>query len=75
MAEQVARFVAALRELDLKKNPSVSETLDWARALLVLSATELGEQQVRETLNLLLKYEGDIEVAEQKVGGILEKQA
>jgi len=75
LAERLASFVAALRELDLKKSPSVSETLDWARALVVLAAEDLGDQLVRDTLNLLLKYEGDIEVAEGKVSGILEKQS
>ena len=50
--------VQALRELDLKKKPSVAETLDWVRALVVLNASELDERLVRETLNVVLKYEG-----------------
>ena len=62
-ATQLATFVAELRTLDLKKAPSVSETLDWARALVVLSADELGETIASQTLNLLLKYSGDIDTA------------
>ena len=60
-----------LRTLDLKKSPSVSETIDWARALVVLSADQLEPDLVRETLNVLLKYEGDIETATDKVEQLL----
>jgi len=74
MASELSAFVAELRTLDLKKRPSISETIDWARALLVLSATELGEQVVVDTLNLLLKYEGDIETAAAKVPAILARR-
>ena len=49
-----------LRSLDLKKSPSISETLDWARALVVLNADVLTPQLVGETLNLVLKYEADL---------------
>ena len=74
LAEHVARFVAGLRTLDLKKSPSISETIDWARALLVLSVGELGEQVVKDTLNLLLKYEGDIETAAAAVPSLLARR-
>jgi hypothetical protein len=52
-----------VRTLDLKKQPSVSETIDWARVLLLLQAPELGPEMVKDTLNVLLKYETDIEAA------------
>lgn len=71
LSEQVANFVAGVRELDLRKTPSISETIDWARTLLVLSADSLGEAVVQTTLNVLLKYEGDIETARAKVGPLL----
>ncbi len=71
LADKLAAFVTNLRELDLKKTPSISETLDWARALVVLSADELGEDVARQTLNVLLKYEGDIEIANDKVAALL----
>jgi len=71
LAEQLAAFVAGLRQLDLKKTPSISETLDWARALIVLGTDTLGEDVVRQSLSLLLKYEGDIEVAADNVTALL----
>ena len=58
LASELVRVVHAVRELDLKKKPSVSETIDWARALLVLNASSLDETLVRDTLNVILKYEG-----------------
>jgi len=59
LAEQLALFASRLRTLDLRKSPSISETLDWARALLVLGASALGPEVVRSTLAVLLKYEED----------------
>jgi MoxR-like ATPase len=73
LASQIAAFVHELRELDLKKSPSISETIDWARALILLSADSLGEAVVNSTLSLLLKYEGDLELARKQVGALLEK--
>ncbi len=74
MAAELSAFVHELRTLDLKKRPSISETIDWARALLVLSTTELGERVVVDTLNLLLKYEGDIETAAARVPALLARR-
>ncbi|HEY2743662.1 MAG TPA: MoxR family ATPase [Polyangia bacterium] len=67
LAEAVVRVVQRVRDLDLKKRPSVSETLDWARALTILNAQTLDEALVEDTLNLILKYEGDIERAREKI--------
>jgi len=67
LAADVVRVVQRVRELDLKKRPSVSETLDWARALTILNAQTLDQALVEETLNLILKYEGDIERAREKL--------
>jgi MoxR-like ATPase len=66
LARRVAAFVAGLRTLDLKKQPSVSETIDWARALVILAADDLGDDIVAQTLNLLLKYEGDLELGRRE---------
>jgi MoxR-like ATPase len=74
LGDDVVRVVQAVRELDLKKRPSVSETLDWARALTILNAGALDEATVRETLNLILKYEGDIERASEKLPEILAQK-
>jgi MoxR-like ATPase len=67
LAEAVVRIVQRVRDLDLKKRPSVSETLDWARALTILNAQTLDQALVNDTLNLILKYEGDIERAREKL--------
>ncbi len=60
-AEQIARVVRSIRGFDLKKPPSVSETLDWARTLLVLGLDRVDGGVTRDTLSLLLKYQQDIE--------------
>jgi MoxR-like ATPase len=71
LADALARFVAKLRKLDLRKAPSLSETLDWGRALLLLGASSLDRTVVAETLGLLLKYEEDREKAEEKLDVLL----
>jgi len=65
---QLVAFVQSLREEDLRKRPSISETVDWARALTLLHVDSLGEDIVRQTLNVLLKYEADIEAVEPTLG-------
>jgi MoxR-like ATPase len=62
-AEQIARVVRAIRALDLKKAPSISETLDWARTLLLLGVQGVDQQVTLDSLPLLLKYQQDIEKA------------
>ena len=71
LAAQVARFVAGLRRLDLRKAPSIAETLDWARGLRALGVRELDAATVRQTLSLVLKTEEDVRKAEGKVGALL----
>ena len=61
LRKQMVGFIHEVRTLDLKKLPSVSETIDWARVLVLLQAPELGHEMVKDTLNVLLKYEADIE--------------
>ncbi len=63
LARQAVEAVQALRQLDLKKNPSISETLDWARALVTLNAQSLQPQTLENTLTILLKYEADVQRA------------
>lgn len=70
---QLVGFVQDVRALDLKKHPSVSETIDWARVLLMLNAAELEAAFVRDTLNVLLKFEEDIGTVGERLGGLLEK--
>lgn len=68
---QLVDFVQALRDMDLRKHPSVAETIDWARTLLLMNADELGADVVRDTLNVLLKYEDDIISAEKDLSKLL----
>jgi MoxR-like ATPase len=73
LAAKLAAFVAGLRKLDLKKLPSISETIDWARALVVLGIDQLGVDEVNRTLHLLLKYDGDLEQGREKSQALLEQ--
>jgi MoxR-like ATPase len=68
LRRQMVSFVQQLRGLDLRKLPSVSETIDWARALLLLNATRLDPAVVHETLNVLMKFEADMQLAAKSVG-------
>jgi MoxR-like ATPase len=67
LADQVARVVRSIRQLDLKKSPSVSETLDWARTLMLLNIETIDEQVAKDTLNILLKYQTDIAKAAKEL--------
>ncbi|MGY4310187.1 MoxR-like ATPase [Bradyrhizobium sp. USDA 4369] len=73
LRRQLVAFIHDIRSLDLKKQPSVSETIDWARVLVLLQAAELGHELVKDTLNVLLKYESDIEVALPQVTTFVAK--
>lgn len=61
LRHQLVEFVHSLRQLDLKKSPAISETIDWARSLLLLHADQLDEDLLNTTLNVLLKFQDDIE--------------
>jgi MoxR-like ATPase len=67
LASQVAKVVRSIRSLDLKKAPSVSETIDWARTLLALSIEDVDEAILGDTLHVLLKYQVDIEKAAKEL--------
>ncbi|MGH9074828.1 MAG: AAA family ATPase [Acidimicrobiales bacterium] len=69
LADQVARIVRSLRTLDLKKHPSVSETLDWARTLVLLGAESIDAERARDSLHVLLKYRSDIAKAAKELAG------
>ncbi|HTN11153.1 MAG TPA: MoxR family ATPase [Acetobacteraceae bacterium] len=73
LRRQMVSFVQQLRGLDLRKLPSVSETIDWARALLLLNATRLDPAVVHETLNVLMKFEADMQLAAKSVGAFTEQ--
>jgi MoxR-like ATPase len=68
LAEQVAKVVGSIRGIDLKKAPSISETIDWARTLLYLGRNEVTPEVLGETLHVLLKYQTDITKARKELG-------
>jgi MoxR-like ATPase len=69
LAESCAEVVAWVRSFELKKKPSVSETLDWARTLLLLGRNHVTGEDTRATLNLLLKYRQDIDKISEALAG------
>lgn len=68
LARQAVAVVQQLRNMDMRKVPSISETLDWARALVALNATAIDEQTMNNTLTVLLKYEADVQKAKRMMG-------
>jgi len=73
LRSQLVAFVQSLREQDLKKLPSISETIDWARVLLLLHADALDTDMVRDTLNVLLKFEQDIAAVTPQVAQLVRQ--
>ena len=71
LRRQLVDFVQQLRTLELRKLPSISETIDWARTLVLLGANELEHETVRDTLNVLLKFEVDVERAAREVPALV----
>ena len=69
VAAQAVEVVQSLRALDLKKHPSVAETLDWAKALMMLNADNLDERTLENTLTVLLKHEADVQRARRELHG------
>src|SRR4051812_4458168 len=68
LAEQVAKVVNSIRNIDLKKSPSISETIDWARTLVFLGRNEITPEVLGDTLHVLLKYQSDIAKARKELG-------
>ena len=67
LAEEVVTVVQSLRKLDLKKTPRISETLDWVKALTLLNVNSLDQELVTETLDTIVKYEGDVRKAQEEL--------
>jgi len=74
LSEDVVRLIQRVRKLDLKKAPSISETLDWVRALTLLNVKQLDDALVSETLSTLMKYEADIRKAHQELQSYLAER-
>ena len=73
LRRKLVAFVQMLREQDLKKLPSISETLDWARVLMLLHADDLSPDMIRDTLNVLLKFEQDINAVQPQIAELTRK--
>jgi MoxR-like ATPase len=71
LGERLVAFAAGVRKMGLRKPPSLSETVDWARALVTLGARALGPETVKDTLGVLLKHEEDRAAVEARVGALL----
>ena len=74
LTSKLVAFVQSLRTLDLRKPPSISETVDWARALILLHAKDLDPALVRDTLNVILKFEQDITAVEPQIVELLARR-
>jgi MoxR-like ATPase len=68
LAQQIAKVVNSIRNIDLKKSPSISETIDWARTLVFLGRNEITPEVLGDTLHVLLKYQSDIAKARKELG-------
>ena len=73
LRQHLVQFVAAIREQDVKKPPAVSETIDWARALILLNAKDLTPEFVASTLNVLLKFKSDIDIIEPQLTTLIRE--
>ena len=69
--KQLVAFIQELREMDLKKVPAISETIDWARTLILLHSETLDTELVRQTLNVILKFQEDIETVSGELASVV----
>ena len=74
LAQDVVSLIQSVRKLDLKKAPSISETLDWARALIALNADRLDNELVEATMSVILKHQGDIRKAQAELNKLLTQK-
>lgn len=75
LAEQLIDTIRKIREMDLKKKPCISETLDWAQSLITLQVEDLSAEVVRDTLNVICKYRADVEQVKAKMEKIITENA
>src|SRR5215212_10344168 len=68
VARRLVELVQMVRELDLKKPPSIAESIDWARALLLLGAEDIDEQTFRDTMSVIVKHRTDLDLVAERVG-------
>jgi MoxR-like ATPase len=75
VARKLVEVIAMIRELDLKKPPSIAESIDWARALLLLGADDIDAQVFTETMSIIVKHRTDLDVVAERVGMKLARPA
>jgi MoxR-like ATPase len=68
VARKLVELVATIRDLDLKKPPSIAESIDWARALLLLGATDIDADVFRSTMSVIVKHRTDLDIVADRVG-------
>ncbi len=68
VAAKLVEVIGMVRELDLKKPPSIAESIDWARALLLLGAKDINQQMFRDTMSIIVKHRTDLDVVAERVG-------
>jgi hypothetical protein len=68
VAQRLVEVIGMVRELDLKKPPSIAESIDWARALLLLGADDIDEDVFRATMSIIVKHRTDLDVVGERVG-------
>ena len=73
LADQAVRVVRRLRKMDLRKSPSVSETIDWANALIALNSDQIDAETLKQTMSILLKHEHDIASATRKSSSLIRE--
>jgi MoxR-like ATPase len=73
VARKLVEVIAKVRDLDLKKPPSIAESIDWARALLLLGANDIDADTFRETMSVIVKHRTDLDTVAERVGVHLGK--
>jgi len=68
VARRLVEVIGMVRELDLKKPPSIAESIDWARALLLLGARDIDADTFTETMSVIIKHRSDMDVVAERVG-------
>jgi MoxR-like ATPase len=75
MARKLVEIVHRVRDLDLKKPPSIAESIDWARTLLLLGARDIDQRVFEETMSVIIKHRTDLDTVASRVGVVLEREA
>ena len=73
LRKQLVSFIQQVREIDLKKLPSVSETIDWAKVLVLLHSSSLNKKLIRDTINVFIKFEDDIAILDEHISSMIQK--